>query len=300
MSEDVLNFLLNDATLNLELILSWMEKPAPFTPGEHSFWDDPYISQHLLATHLDTTIDRASRRPETIDRSVNWIIEAAGLKPGAAVLDMGCGPGLYTSRLARRGMKVTGVDYSPRSIEYAEQSAQEQGLDIHYRCENYLDLADEGCYDVVMLIFGDFCPLSPEQRKVLLGNVRRALKPGGHFIFDVSTREHRKRYRGTNGWYIAKGGFWKPGPHLVLEHGFDYPEGAIYLDQVIVIEADGKLSLYRMWFQDYTPETIAQELAEAGFSVKSLWGDLTGTPHQEDSEWIGLVTQFEPGYETVL
>ena len=88
-------------------------------------------------------------------------------------------------------------------------------------------------------------------------------------------------------------GFWKPGPHMVLEDGFDYPEQSIWLDQYTVVEADGKISVYRNWFQDYTPESISAELSEAGFSVEGLWGDLTGIPYTPGSEWIGLVTSRE-------
>ena len=142
-----------------------------------------------------------------------------------------------------------------------------------------------------MLIYGDFCTLSPEQRSTLLKNIHCALKPNGQFVLDVSTREHRKKYGNKNNWYAAESGFWKPGPHLVLEQGFDYPEESIWLDQYTVIEADGKVSVYRNWFQDYTPGTITAELEQGGFTVESLWGDLTGTPYTPDSEWIGVVAR---------
>ena len=203
---------------------------------------------------------------------------------------MGCGPGLYTSRFARAGLQVTGVDYSHRSIEYATKFATESNLNIAYRHQNYLELNDKNRYDVVLLIYGDFCPLNPEQRTTLLNNVYRALKPNGKFVLDVSTREHRKKHGNKNRWQALESGFWKPGPHLVLEEGFDYPEQSIWLDQYTVIEANGKMSVYRNWFQDYTPETITNELAQNGFVVESLWGDLTGTFFTQESEWIGLVT----------
>ena len=271
-------------------LIKLQQKPEPFTPGEPLFWDDPHISGQLLTVHLDPDIEAASRRPETIDRSVNWLIQTLGLKPGASLLDLGCGPGLYASRFARAGFHVTGVDYSRRSIEYASTFAKENHLEIIYRYQNYLELDDEAQYDAAFLIYGDFCPLNPEQRKQLLRNVHRALKPDGRFIFDVSTREHRKRHGNKNGWYAAQSGFWKPGPHLVLGEGFDYPEQSIWLDQFTVIEADGKVSIYRNWFQDYIPETITAELSRNGFAVDGLWADLTGTPHTPDSEWIGLIT----------
>jgi SAM-dependent methyltransferase len=277
--------------LDLERLRRLQEKPAPFTPGEALFWDDPHISQQMLAAHLDPVVDAASRRPEIIERSVAWLVEALGLRPGQAVLDLGCGPGLYARRLAERGLRVTGIDYSRRSIAYAEAEARERNLEITYRCENYLDLKDERAYTLATLIYGDYCPLNPEQRAALLQNVRRALMPGGRFVLDVTTRQHRQRHGSANGWRVDEGGFWKPGPYLLLEEGFDYPEQAIYLDQAIVVEADGKISVYRMWFQDFSRETITAELQAGGFTVESVWGDLAGAPLADDSEWIGVVAR---------
>lgn len=265
-------------------------KPDPFTPGEPLFWNDPHISSQMLNAHLNPNIDAASRRPETIDRSVKWLIENLVLKTGDSVLDLGCGPGLYSSRLARAGLKVTGVDYSRRSIDFASSYAQENGLDITYRYQNYLELDEENQYDAALLIYGDLCPLSPEQRAKLLHNVHRALKPNGRFVLDVTTRECRTKHGNKNSWYAVESGFWKVGPHIVLEEGFDYPEQSIWLDQYITIEADGKISTYRNWFQDYTPEAITDELEKNDFAVESLWGDLTGLPYVSESEWIGLIT----------
>ena len=266
-------------------------KPAPFAPGEPLFWDDPHISSQMLEAHLNPDTEAASRRPETIDHSVAWLIETLGLKPGASLLDLGCGPGLYASRFARAGFRVTGVDYSRRSIAYASRYAKENDLEILYRYQNYLELKDENLYDAAFLIYGDFCPLNPKQRARLLSNVYRALRPNGKFVLDVTTRECRMKHGNKNRWYALKSGFWKPGPHLVLEEGFDYPEQAIWLDQYTIIEADGKVSVYRNWFQDYTPETITMELRGGCFSVESLWGDLTGEPLTPEGEWIGLITR---------
>ena len=287
----------NNINFSMDRIVSQLielqQKPEPFTPSEALFWDDPHISDQMLKAHLDPNIEAASRRPETIDRSVNWMIEMLSLKAGDSVLDLGCGPGLYASRFARAGMHVTGVDYSHRSIEYASKYARENDLEITYRYQNYLELSDENGYDAVLLIYGDFCPLSPEQRAKLLQNVHRALKPNGRFILDVTTPECRKKHGNKNGWRAMENGFWKPCPHLLLEEGFDYPEQRIWLDQFVVIEADGKVSVYRNWFQDYTPESITAELAGGGFSVESLWSDLTGQAYSQESEWIGLVTRKE-------
>ena len=271
-------------------LIELQQKPEPFTPGEALFWDDPHISKQMLEAHLDPNIDAASRRPETIDRSVKWMIEMLRLKTGDSLLDLGCGPGLYASRFARAGLHVTGIDYSHRSIEYASEYARENNLNITYRYQNYLDLGDENQYEAALLIYGDFCPLNPEQRTKLLQNIHSALKPNGKFVLDVTTRECRRKYGIKNSWRAMESGFWKPGPHLVLEEGFDYPDQSIWLDQYTVIETNGKISVYRNWFQDYTPESITVELSQGGFCVESLWGDLTGQSYTPDSEWIGLIT----------
>jgi len=277
--------------MNIDFIRQLQEKPEPFTPGEPLFWDDPHISTQMLEAHLNPNNDLASRRPETIQKSVEWLIASLGLQAGDSVLDLGCGPGLYAASLAERGLRVTGVDHSRRSVDYANTYAQKHGLDIHYRYQNYLTLDDENLYNAALLIYGDFCPLSPEQRSRLLGNVHRALKPGGHFVLDVTTRAHRQRYGSRNGWYAVETGFWKPSPHLVLEEGFDYSDQSIFLDQAIVIEENSKVSVYRNWFQDFTRETITAELEAGGFAVQSVWNDLLGTLFTEDAEWIGLVAQ---------
>ena len=245
----------------------------------------------MLLAHLSPHTDAASRRPETIERSVAWLIDALTLQPGQAVLDLGCGPGLYAARFAERGLWVTGVDFSQRSIDYAIEDARKRNLQIAYRHQNYLDLSDAARYDAALLIYGDFCPLAPEQRQRLLRNLRRALKDGGRFALDVSTRHLRARCGARADWKVMNSGFWRPGQHLVLTQGFDYPELSLYLDQYIVIEADGRMAVYRNWFQDYTRETIAAELTQHGFVVQSVWGDLTGTPYSDETDWIGIVAQ---------
>ncbi len=284
----------NQPLFDLAALHQLTQKPAPFEPGEPMFWTDPHIAQQMLAAHLSPNTDAASRRPEIIAQSVNWMIATLGLQPGSQVLDLGCGPGLYASKLAENGLAVTGVDFSQNSINYATLQAQENRLAITYRCQNYLELADAELYDAVLLIYGDFCPLSPAQRATLLANVMRALKPGGQFVLDVSTPFLRKKVEVKNGWYVADSGFWKPTRHLVLEDGFHY-DGDIYLDQFIVIEENSKITVYRNWYQDYTPTAIRAELEAAGFEVTGLWNDLWGTPLVEGGDWIGAVTRKPVG-----
>lgn len=243
-----------------------------------------------MKAHLDPSTDAASRSPETILKTVDWISATLGLKIQDNILDLGCGPGLYAVLFAQQGLNVTGVDFSQNSIDYAIRKAREVGLQITFRCEDYLPLKDEAQYDTALLIYGDFCILSPSNRTKLLVNIHRALKSGGYLVLDVSTPVHRQRVGANEHWYADHAGFWREGHHLVLEGGFSY-EDDIHLDQFVVIDESGDACIYHHWFQDYTPERIRKELEASTFQVVGLWSDLVGTPYHAESEWIVVVAR---------
>ena len=76
---------IHDQTLRLDLLRSLSEKPPLFAPGEPLFWDDPHISQGMLAAHLDPTTEAASRPPAEIDRIVGWLVDSLALGPRGGV-----------------------------------------------------------------------------------------------------------------------------------------------------------------------------------------------------------------------
>ncbi len=278
--------------LNIKTLHNLSQKPPLYEPGEPIFWNDPHISKMMLEVHLDPDTNAASHRPEIIEARVNWLLEQLGATPNTTWLDIGCGPGLYTSRLAQRGLHVTGIDFSENSLAYARSYAAKHNLDINYRFQNYLTLEDEAQYDVVSLIAGDLCPLTPAERSTLLERVGRALKPDGRFVFDVSTPVHHLRHALNPDWAAVPGsGFYRPEAYLVLDRGFVYPDD-IFLKQHIVIMEDGSYKIYRFWYQDYTLDRITEELAAHGFVVDMHWGDLTGAPHNpDDDEWLAIVAR---------
>ena len=59
---------------------------------------------------------------------VDHILALASAHTGASILDLCCGPGRHSLELARRGLKVTGVDRTKRYIESAQAKASEKGL----------------------------------------------------------------------------------------------------------------------------------------------------------------------------
>jgi SAM-dependent methyltransferase len=138
------------------------EKPAPYSVyTARELWTDEHTSEQMLAYHLNGEIDVSSRRTRFIDDSVQWMQAHFDLREGRRIIDFGCGPGLYTSRFARLGAEVSGVDFSSRSIEYAREQARREGLDVTYMEADYLGLQPDGPFDLVTMIMCDFCALSP-------------------------------------------------------------------------------------------------------------------------------------------
>lgn len=274
---------------NLQTLQELAQKPKVFAPGERLFWNDPHISKQMLEAHLHPEWDAASRNHQTIEKTVHWLVQHLHLKQGMKVLDLGCGPGLYCSQFCQYGLEVTGIDYSKRSIEYAEVYARENDLKINYLYQNYLDMDYTEEFDAIFLIYYDFEVLAEQQGEFFLQKIYQALKPGGYFVMDITTELMRKGTEGTKNWELVENGFWKPNPYLSLYERFHYPEEKVYLDQHIVFEDHSEVSIYRIWARYFSPQSIGELFVNHGFLVKEIWGNLMGSPLEENSKEMGVI-----------
>ena len=290
--DDVRFEVVRDGRLDLAALAAIDERPEPFTPGAE-FWTDPSLSERLLEAHLDETHGAASRRPDRIDAEVDWLVETLDLSPGDAVVDFGCGPGLYAERLADRGLEVTGLDASERSIDYARRQAPGTGHDVEYRVLDYREFEPDRDYDAAILINTDFGTFGPEDRRTVLDRVRAALGDDGRFAFDVLPMGALPDADRETEWELQAedGGFWRPGPHLVLTASVVYHDESVALDQHLVVEPDGSATIYRFWQQHYSPESIEALLSSSGFDLEKTFPDLQGGsgPGVEDEELLGVV-----------
>ncbi|MHB9105668.1 MAG: SAM-dependent methyltransferase [Armatimonadota bacterium] len=267
-------------------------RPNLFARTPAAFWDDPHISAQMLAAHLDPSHDAASRRPETIARSVAWMISHLDLQPGMRLLDLGCGPGLYCRRFTQAGLAVTGIDYSRRSIEYAAADARAHELPITYHYHNYLELTYEAEFDAICLIWCDFGALTDDERAQLLPRIHRALKPGGTFVFDVFTLNYLAHFTEAGRWEVQPhGGFWHPGPYLELQQTFLYPEADADVVQYLILHAEGEVTAYHIWNRSFSPDGIQGLLGSAGLTIESCWSNLTGIPWEDGTELMGVVAR---------
>ena len=253
-----------------------------YEKGSAVMWTDEYISKQLLKAHLDPGTDAGSRNKNKIEKLCRWMKESFG-EGRKKLLDLGCGPGLYTSALSRLGFDAAGIDFSKGSIDYAKETANKQGLDIDYRRMNYLELGGKEEADIVILIYCDFCVLSTAEQSALLDTVYRILRPGGVFVLDAYNESYADVKKETRAWECACGGFWRKDEYINLSLTKHYPQDRVVLDQYIINDKKG-LEVYRFWTRWFEQSEMTKLLEEHGFCSAQSCGNILrekGDPVEE-------------------
>jgi len=234
--------------------------------GEYKIpWHDPGFSSRMLAEHLSQEHDLASRRTEWIDRQVGWIHAALLGGQPARILDLGCGPGLYLHRLARRGHHCHGIDFGPASIEYARQHNPDASL-----CEFMLaDVrrADFGpACDLIMLLYGELNVFSPPEASAILRKARASLVPRGRLIVEVQTPQAvEKSGRAEPTEQEHDSGLFSDGPHRCHTRNQWLPDHRVAVQTFTVNEAStGQTRVYRSTTQAWSDAELTRLLTDAG------------------------------------
>jgi len=271
-------------------LLNQLQVPSRFEQTDNIFWQDPYIAKKLLEAHLSSDIEGASRSLSFIDRSIDFIQQVAPPKYYQKVLDLGCGPGLYSERLAQKGYKVTGIDFSENSIRYATEQAKKLDYDIEYRYKNYLELNYSNIYDLALLIYCDYGALAPENRNILLSNIWNSLKNGGQLLLDVFSQNKFDQFKEEQYWsFNENGGFWSKDSYIAIGRNLKYPD-RVTLEQTTVV-TDDKIETYNIWYQFFTKELFIKEVTAVGFTVKEIFDDVSGETGNGGSQTIALLLE---------
>jgi len=267
-----------------------MKKPALYEKGTAELWTNEHISKGMLEAHLNPNLDAATRNHETVQKTVDWINSIAPAEQYRDLLDLGCGPGIYAEKFHDLGYHVSGVDFSECSINYARNSAKNKNLPIRYYHQDYLTLDFIEQCDLVTLIYYDFGVLSTDDRAELLKKIFTALRPGGLLIVDVLTPHHFIDQSEFKKWEYADTGFFCDEPHFCFHSFYRYDGKSTILDQYIIATE------HNVWhinnFQHtFTKDEIMLELGTAGFNIKSIYGNMTGTNYCDKGKEMCVIAQ---------
>ena len=271
-----------------ELLRELSNRPLPWSVSTvKELWTRPHLATEMLRYHLSQDTDHSSRKIEVIDRTVAWLDEQLDFAD-KRVVDLGCGPGLYARRMAKCGAEVTGIDFSANSLEYARSRDMQN---VEYLEADYLEDELPSGFDIAVLIYCDYCALSPAKREKLLARIHGMLNPGGHLALDLN---------GPGAWdevgdHVEMderlwGGFFAPGDYVGFHKTDVYEDEWLSLDRFFIVEPDETWQIFN-WVQYYRPETAAAEIAEGGFMVSAITGGLDGAALSDDSRVIGVIAE---------
>ena len=189
-----------------------------------------------------------------------------GMTDGKRLLDMGCGTGSLTVRLAERGFDVIGQDASPDMLTFAAAKSDK----VTWVCQKMeeTELGEE--VDAIISTLDSVNHLP--DREAVGQCFRRAaqnLKSGGAFVFDVNTiRKHRETLGDNTFVYDVDG------VYCVWTNTFDPTNNGVDIElDLFFEEEDGSYSRGGESFREiaFSERELREMLAAAGFEVVDVW-----------------------------
>jgi SAM-dependent methyltransferase len=201
---------------------------------------------------------------ERTETEVSALIRLLELDLPRKILDLACGFGRHTNRLAALGHSMTGIDLMPGFLEIARQDAIRRNVQVQYKQGDmrYIDFDSE--FDCVLLLFTAFGYFDDKENLQVLINVRNALKSGGLLIFDSNNRDA-----------ITK----EMPPYFVNEKG-----GDVMIDRLSFDSLQGRLYNKRIVFRDgvrkdkpnfvrlYNPNELKTVITQVGLELLHIYG----------------------------
>jgi SAM-dependent methyltransferase len=248
----------------------------------------PFYAEFAWA--FDLLVDRPVRKE--CAAIITWLVQR-GVRPGAAVLDAGCGTGRYAAELARRGYLVQGIDLSPELIDVARRSIGELQRAVVLEVGDLLAIPGNG-YQAVLCrgVLNDL--LDESERTAAFDAFARALQPGGVLILDVrewdasaqrKAREpvFRKRVATDRGELTFTS---------VTELDPDGHRLVVAEQHALVSDGRERISEYQFVMRCWTRDELDSALARSGFGVATYFGAFDPDVEAGATDRLVLVAQL--------
>ena len=191
------------------------------------------------------------------EQEVEFLVDALGLDKGERVLDVGCGPGRHALALARRGMKVVGVDLSEDFIALAREAAAAEGVPARFDVLDVRDLAYAGEFDAALcLCQGGFGLLGGRDETAVFERIAAALRPAGRLALTAFSAAFAARF---------------------LEDGetFDPATGVLH-ERATVRNEHGVEEVFDAWTTCFTARELELLAGGANLDVDGVYGVTPG------------------------
>jgi SAM-dependent methyltransferase len=200
---------------------------------------------------------------------------------GARVLDLCCGPGVFTVPLADRGCDVTGVDLSPAMLDRARKRSAGTGAQVQYVQADAREYEAPGAFDVVLSMFTSFGYFEdPADNARVLRTMHSCLAPGGTLVLDLAGKELLAR-RVTPPKVVQRG------EDLMVQTDTVLDDWARLRSDWVLVRGDQVTRATLVWFV-YSAVELRRMVEEAGFGRVEIFGGFDGRPYDENAERLVL------------
>jgi len=212
--------------------------------------------------------------PEARERApeeVRFAMRAMGLKKTNSLLDVACGPGRHSLEFARRGLAVTGLDFSEHYLAEARADARRLGLDANFIHGDMRKLPFIGGFDAAVSMFTSFGYFDRKGDLAVLKGVARALRPGGKFLADIIDRDWLYANARPKHWEEFEDGT------LFLEESSLDKKRHVAFNRWITIRPGRKPAGRRFMLQLYNRKDLSAALRTAGLKPLAFWSSFEKT-----------------------
>lgn len=135
---------------------------------------------------------------DTVSQVLSSLLTRYGKSRGL-LLDLACGTGSVSVRMAQKGYEVIVVDLSPEMLSEAQNKAYSAGQNILFLCQDMTALDLYGTVDAAVCTLDGLCHL-PDEESVFaaLRKVSLFMNPGGVFLFDINSVYKHRAVLGNN------------------------------------------------------------------------------------------------------
>ena len=216
------------------------------------------------------------------------LFDKFGQKP-TLLLDLACGTGEFSLRLAQKGIEVIGVDMSEDMLSIAREKAFDSETDILFLCQKAEELDLYGTVD------GAVCCMDSINHITDLKNLEEAIKKvalflekGCLFIFDVNTPYKHESVLGDNTFV-----FEEENIYCVWQNSYDRETAVTDISLDFFVEEDGLYERFCENFSErvYSIDTLTNLLEKSGFNVKAVLGDMSNNAPETLEERIFFVAE---------
>ena len=200
------------------------------------------------------------------------------------LLDLACGTGSVSVRLAKKGYEVIGVDLSPEMLSEAQNKAYSAGQNILFLCQDMTKLDLYGTVDAAVCTLDGLCHL-PNEESVFAARRKVSLfmNPGGVFLFDVNSVYKHRAVLGNNTFVYDTDDVYCVWQNTLLSDGVTVQMDLDFFEPVSDA-GDYVRQSERFTERAYPRETLEAMLKKAGFTVLDVFDGYSEKPAHDTSE----------------